>query len=107
MERYSNRDKTTSRKKGYKYNLKTNYGLSIEDYNILYNNQSGCCAICSTPLENIFLGIEGSRSSLDHCHSTGINRQLLCMSCNTGLGAFKDNPIYLDKAKEYLAKHYI
>ncbi len=105
LERYYASDKTQKRKITYKYNLKVNYGLNVEEYNKIYEEQKGVCAICSSPLENVFLGIEGTRSALDHCHMSGKNRQILCILCNTGLGVFRDNPVYLSKAKEYLEKH--
>lgn len=107
LSRYYIGDKVKRRKTTYKYNLRVNYNLDVDNYNKLYQDQKGCCAICETPLENIFLGIEGVSSSLDHSHLTGKNRQLLCRYCNTGLGSFRDNPIYLNKAIKYLEKHCI
>jgi len=43
---------------------------------------------------------------LDHCHKTKTIRGLLCNDCNVGLARFKDNPLLLDKAKEYLGRIY-
>ena len=39
---------------------------------------------------------------IDHCHTTGQVRGLLCRNCNTGLGYFKDNTEFLTSAIEYL-----
>lgn len=41
----------------------------------------------------------------DHNHETGEGREWICDSCNTGLGRFKDNPKFLEKAIEYLHKY--
>lgn len=42
---------------------------------------------------------------IDHNHDTGIAREWLCDSCNTGLGRFKDNILLLEEAIQYLKKH--
>ena len=41
----------------------------------------------------------------DHCHQTADRRGLLCASCNTGLGLFRDDPSLLFNAMEYLRKY--
>ena len=40
--------------------------------------------------------------SIDHCHTTGAVRGLLCERCNFGIGQFKDNPELLERAIAYL-----
>jgi hypothetical protein len=40
---------------------------------------------------------------IDHNHGTGKRRGLLCPNCNHGLGAFFENPVLFDAAKQYLA----
>lgn len=55
-----------------------------------------CCAICgreSNPNKAL---------AFDHCHSTGELRGLLCDSCNTGVGCFRDDVALLQKAIDYL-----
>lgn len=41
----------------------------------------------------------------DHCHAKGKGRDWICDSCNTGLGRFKDDPVILQRAIDYLNKH--
>ena len=77
------------------------YGITNEDYHAMLEQQKNVCAICNNPQYNgkdRFLCV-------DHCHSTGKVRQLLCIKCNTGLGQFLDNPELLKEAAKYLEKH--
>ena len=63
--------------------------------------QEGKCAICGTTDP----GARTKRFHVDHCHTTNQLRDLLCNTCNVGLGAFRDNPDLLINAAEYLRKH--
>lgn len=80
--------------------LKRYYGITLEDYNKLFKDQKGCCWIC---------GIHQSELSkalcVDHDHTTGKTRSLLCNKCNQALGLFYDNKIIIQKAIEYLEVH--
>lgn len=82
----------------YRSNLRVNWGMSVEEFEAKKEAQGGGCAIC---------GGESPRGRLavDHNHDTGGVRGLLCASCNTGLGSFKDNPHLLTKAIRYLEEH--
>jgi hypothetical protein len=61
----------------------------------LLSAQDGRCAICGAE--------RGTRRlAIDHDHTTGFIRGLLCVRCNTGLGSFRDDPELLRKAIEYL-----
>lgn len=62
--------------------------------------QGGKCAICGNPPP------EGKKLNIDHNHYTMVVRELLCGTCNTGLGMFKDSFELLEKAAVYLKKHY-
>lgn len=79
----------------YFRHIKRKYGLSREDYAEMLAAQNGCCYICEIPSDN-------KRLYVDHCHSTGIVRGLLCHHCNTGIGNFEDDPKLLAAAIEYL-----
>lgn len=73
--------------------LKTRYGLTPEQVESMKVTQGNVCAICET---------EPKTWHIDHCHSTGKVRGLLCGSCNMALGLMKDDPVRLSKAQEYL-----
>lgn len=79
-----------------KAELKRLYGITLEDYVEMFDNQNGVCAICKEECKT------KNSLSVDHDHQTGKVRGLLCNSCNGGLGLFKDNINILRKAIEYL-----
>jgi len=85
--------------------LVRNYGISIEEYNGLLEEQDHKCAICGKG-ETIKLKNGNTRLlSIDHNHNTGQVRGLLCHKCNTTLGFLSENLQLFDKAKEYLTKY--
>lgn len=83
-------------------NLRKLYGITTADYECLFASQSGKCAICGDAA-----GGKGNRASLhvDHEHSTGTIRGLLCGPCNVGIGSLRDRQDLLLKAVDYLKKH--
>ena len=62
------------------------------------------CAICKTPL-SADSKIKRERGHIDHDHTSGKTRGVLCDLCNKGLGQFKDNVDSLNNAIKYL-EHY-
>lgn len=74
--------------------LKANYGLTVDDYGQMVENQGGLCAICTKEPARIL--------SVDHDHETGVVRGLLCDPCNQGLGLFNDRADLLRSAIAYL-----
>lgn len=74
------------------------YGITTDDYTRMFGEQDGGCAICKRPPMD-------KRLAIDHCHTTGKVRGLLCGPCNVSLGAFKDDPRVLLEAAKYLLKH--
>ncbi len=86
-----------AKKREREYYLMKTYNIGLEDYNKMWADQSGCCAIC---------GIHSSALPkslmVDHCHATGAVRGLLCNECNLGVGKFKDNITTLQNAIKYL-----
>lgn len=76
-------------------------GLSLSEYQIQFEGQKGCCALCGTPETEIFRG-KVRLLAVDHDHRTGKKRGLLCRRCNCILGMFDDNPVLFELAIEYL-----
>ena len=87
----------------YKASLKQKYGIDVEEYNRLFEAQKGCCKICNKHQTEF-----KKKLSVDHNHTTGKVRGLLCDSCNRGLGFLQDSPNTVASALEYLLEegHY-
>ncbi len=79
--------------------LQTKYGITLEQYNDLFAIQAGCCVICEQHQSSFKNAL-----AVDHDHSTGSVRGLLCKPCNLSLGLFKDRPKALENAIAYLNK---
>jgi len=77
--------------------LKHAYGITLDEYNKMFADQSGCCAICSIHQSEVKVSLV-----VDHCHTTGAIRGLLCSPCNLAIGTFKDNITTLQNAIKYL-----
>jgi len=86
--------------------LKKNFGITLADYNEKLKAQNYVCSICEEP-EKVIHHVSGKVKSLavDHCHTTGEVRGLLCQRCNRTLGKLKDSIDLLDKMKVYLNEH--
>lgn len=87
-----NKDKILSKSREYHRNnpeksraraYKAKYNITIEDYNILFDKQKGNCAVCNEQ----FIG----HADVDHNHTTGKVRGLLCHNCNISLGHYEKN----------------
>ena len=81
-----------------KYYYPTQYGITYEEKIALLETQQGVCALCESPV-----GVE--KSHVDHDHFTGVVREILCSSCNMGLGLFKEDVSLFKRAIAYLDKH--
>jgi hypothetical protein len=86
------------------HNLIRAFGISKVTYDAMMEKQNGVCAICGGVETHKYKG-EVRGLSVDHCHTTGKVRALLCHSCNHGLGNFKDRSAVLRKAAEYVDHH--
>lgn len=79
--------------------LKRKYGMTIEEYGEMLAAQGGGCFICGRPpRDDISLHV-------DHDHSTGQVRGILCFRCNNALADFQEDPGLLAKAADYLDRH--
>lgn len=74
------------------YHLVARYGITSADVDQMVADQGGRCAICQRP----------DPTHLDHDHDNGRVRGVLCVSCNNGLGLFRDDPKRLRMAARYL-----
>lgn len=103
VKRYRQRNYDKVRLINRSCTLKRQFGITLEEYQKLFESQQGLCAICSQPESVVdWRSKEVKRLAVDHCHKTGKIRGLLCTNCNHGLGKFKDNPMLLQKALDYL-----
>lgn len=83
-----------TQEQSYSYSILRKYGISREEYDELVTLQRNRCAIC--------LEVPTKRLRIDHCHTTGQIRGLLCDECNRALGFFRDKIENLDRAVRYL-----
>jgi hypothetical protein len=91
----NNRDKKYTQETRLKYK----YGISVEQWNKMFESQNGSCLICRYKF-----GQKKSDCYVDHCHNTSVVRGLLCQPCNSTIGYAKDNPDILRSAAEYLLR---
>lgn len=80
-----------------RWQVKSRYGMTIEEVERLFESQGGLCAIC---------GRVPSRPCIDHDHLTGAVRGMLCHRCNINLQAVEDRA-FLTASLEYLARHSV
>jgi hypothetical protein len=91
------RDKKRAPKKMLADNARR-YGLTVEQYHQMLENQRGLCAICLEPPTSG----RGKKLYIDHDHKTGKVRGLLCHHCNMILGYAKDSSVRLTECINYL-----
>lgn len=110
MNKYceDNKDGLKKQKKKYRQahkkeaqnaSLLWNYNLTLEEYNKMLEEQKGVCYICGGVNKN------GKNLFVDHNHSNGHIRRLLCMKCNIVLGIFEENIQLIENAISYLEKY--
>ncbi len=87
------RDPNKEKLRKRRLQIQYEYKLPYESYLQMLEDQQYTCKICPNKLD---------KPCVDHCHKSNIIRGLLCTSCNTGLGMFKDNIDLLKSAISYL-----
>lgn len=76
-------------------NLRNKYGLTVEQWDEMYERQGGKCFICENE----------EATHVDHDHSTGDVRALLCHGCNAAIGLFKEDPDAMIAGAMYILMH--
>lgn len=84
--------------------LKRNYGITHSQYQEMLKEQDSKCFLCDGPGFLMDKAKHKLNLVVDHCHTTGKVRGLLCHNCNRALGLFKDNQEVLLKAVDYLKR---
>ena len=94
LERKDRKDNPEKNRKRW---LKRRHNITLEQYNFMFEQQGGVCAICGLPETGRVLAV-------DHNHKTGKIRQLLCNRCNFALGIV-ENEEFTKKALDYLKRN--
>ncbi len=95
--RKENAERIKQYRKSHPDKRKTRRRVAVPDFDSILKSQDYKCAICKVEDSELNRVL-----SVDHDHSTGKIRGLLCHHCNTGLGLFRDNPELLRRAISYL-----
>lgn len=103
-EKVKETKRNARKKEGYQslsrcYILNHRYGITLDGYDTLLEEQDGCCAVC-----NVKQSDKSYHFHVDHCHTTGVVRGLLCSPCNVFLGVIKDDTDALKRAINYLER---
>jgi hypothetical protein len=96
-ENYNKSEKGIESKR--RYLLRKCYGITLEEYNTMLDNQGHRCAACGAEEPR------GVNWHVDHCHTSGKLREVLCARCNVTLGQVDDSIEVLQSLVTYLEKH--
>ncbi len=102
LNKLNKKNQIKFRKKIRDYRLRKEYGITSEDYERMMEEQDEKCAICR---KGGFPKTGPKRLNIDHNHTTGKVRGLLCVDCNNGVGRFHDDIDFMHNAIQYLIKH--
>lgn len=86
----------TNKEKARDLHLRERYGFTLEQFSQMVVDQHRKCAIC---------GRTPPRLHVDHNHTTGKVRALLCGACNRGIGLLQEDSMVLRAAMKYLEEH--
>lgn len=98
VRNYQRRHPEKIKRNDRSHHLRSTYGITLEEYENLFESQGRKCAICGSPSS----GGPGRNFHVDHDHKTGKVRGLLCCNCNFVVGHSLDNPEILMRAADYL-----
>lgn len=93
---YLKRWRAENKRKCKGYKRQSLYGVTPARLAEMLRDQGAGCAICRIDIT--------AKPCVDHDHTTGKVRGLLCRKCNSGLGMFQDSPEFLARATEYLQR---
>ena len=96
MREYNSTD--NGRRKLVARNIKKRCGMTIDQYDAAYDAQGGKCRVCGTFRERY----KADRLVVDHCHTSGKFRALLCSNCNSAIGLLGESKERLHSAVQYL-----
>jgi len=77
------------------------FGITLEQYNEMYSMQKGMCKICGCTTDDV-RNSKYKNFAVDHCHTTGYVRGLLCMQCNTALFSIESIKNFGTVCEKYL-----
>lgn len=86
--------KATDPKIKQNYQLQWKYGITIEQYESMLADQNYACAVCNIKEPRTFV--------VDHCHTTGKVRSILCNCCNLIIGMVKEDVTVLEQLSKYI-----
>lgn len=97
----------SSKEQSRRSHLKSKYGVTMEWVAEQLGSQDSKCPICthSITLPSGTAGVKTREAVVDHDHSTGKARGVICSGCNKALGSMGDDVASLRRAVEYLSKH--
>lgn len=91
---------------GKRSDLKKAFGITLEQYQEMWAQQKGFCAICGEAERRLHRATgQPMNLAVDHCHTTKMIRELLCSPCNHAIGLLNDSPKKLRAAADYLERH--
>jgi hypothetical protein len=102
--RYKQRDPVGVAAEKRRRHIKTMYGVTPEWYDAMMESQGGVCAICEQR-ETVMRFGKLKLLSVDHDHTTGKPRGLLCQGCNQGIGHLGEDIVRMEAAAQYLEAH--
>ncbi len=84
--------------------LQKTYGITLEQYEQMYEAQGGVCDICKQPETRVGRGGAVKLLCVDHNAKTAQVRALLCAACNLALGCLREDPDLFAAASAYIQK---
>lgn len=82
------------------YNRLKKYGVSQAEYDQMFENQEGKCLGCNRHQSKLTRNL-----CVDHCHTSGKIRGLLCYKCNSAIGYMEENIDTMHNLIKYLIEH--